>query len=48
MAASEPASGHVVIQTYTPNHRVIEQVIAHDYEGMFMTEIKEVEVFLFY
>ncbi|SJN31044.1 Helicase PriA essential for oriC/DnaA-independent DNA replication [Sphingobacterium sp. JB170] len=33
--------GHVVIQTYTPNHRVIEQVIAHDYEGMFMTEIKE-------
>lgn len=33
--------GKVIIQTHTPNHRVLEQVIQHDYEGMFMTEIKE-------
>jgi len=33
--------GHVIIQTYTPNHRVIEQVVQHDYEGMFMKEITE-------
>lgn len=33
--------GKVIIQTHTPNHRVLEQVIQHDYESMFMTEIKE-------
>lgn len=33
--------GKVIIQTYTPNHRVLQQVVSHDYEGMFMTEIKE-------
>ncbi|PRD47931.1 replication restart helicase PriA [Sphingobacterium haloxyli] len=33
--------GKVIIQTHTPNHRVLEQVIQHDYEGMFMTEVKE-------
>ena len=33
--------GRVIIQTYTPNHRVIEQVVAHDYDGMFMKEITE-------
>lgn len=34
-------SGKVVIQTYTPDHRIIQQVVAHDYEGMFMAEITE-------
>lgn len=33
--------GKVVLQTHTPNHRVVEQVIQHDYVGMFTTEIKE-------
>lgn len=33
--------GKVIIQTNTPNHRVLEQVMQHDYEGMFMTEVKE-------
>ena len=33
--------GKVIVQTYTPNHRVIEQVIQHDYDGMFLTEAKE-------
>lgn len=33
--------GHVIIQTSTPNHRVIEQVVQQDYEGMFMKEVTE-------
>ncbi|MCY4780053.1 primosomal protein N' [Sphingobacterium sp. UT-1RO-CII-1] len=33
--------GKVIIQTHTPNHRVLEQVIAHDFDGMFMTEVTE-------
>ncbi|NGM63596.1 primosomal protein N' [Sphingobacterium sp. SGG-5] len=33
--------GKVIIQTYSPGHRVIEQVIQHDYEGMFLQEITE-------
>lgn len=33
--------GQVIIQTYSPNHRVIQQVVRHDYEDMFMTEINE-------
>lgn len=33
--------GQVIIQTYTPNHRVLEQVVQHDYEGMFMKEVTE-------
>lgn len=33
--------GKVLIQTYTPAHRVIAQVVAHDYEGMFDAEINE-------
>src|SRR5690606_1028255 len=33
--------GKVIIQTYSPGHRVIEQVILHDYEDMFLKEITE-------
>jgi primosomal protein N' (replication factor Y) len=33
--------GRVIIQTNTPTHRVFEQVVQHDYEGMFMTEMTE-------
>lgn len=33
--------GKVIIQTHTPNHRVLEQVINHDFDDMFMTEVKE-------
>ncbi|ERJ61048.1 replication restart helicase PriA [Sphingobacterium paucimobilis] len=40
-AGRRDALGKVVIQTYTPNHRVIEQVVQHDYEGMFMKEVTE-------
>lgn len=39
--------GKVIIQTHTPHHRVLEQVIQHDYEGMFMTEIKERKNYLY-
>ncbi|SEK67083.1 replication restart helicase PriA [Parapedobacter koreensis] len=34
-------SGKVIIQSYAPNHRIIQQVIDNDYEGMFMTEVAE-------
>lgn len=40
-AGRRQQQGKVVIQTHTPSHRVLEQVIQHDYESMFMTEIKE-------
>ncbi len=33
--------GKVIIQTYTPRHRVIEQVVAHDYAEMFIQEATE-------
>ncbi|GAB3937604.1 replication restart helicase PriA [Mucilaginibacter myungsuensis] len=33
--------GKVVIQTYDPGHRVIQQVIAHDYVDLYNTEMTE-------
>ncbi|MFD1768280.1 replication restart helicase PriA [Sphingobacterium suaedae] len=40
-AGRREKEGRVIIQTHTPNHRVLEQVIQHNYEGMFMTEVTE-------
>lgn len=33
--------GKVIIQAYDTKHRVLEQVVAHDYQSMFMTEVTE-------
>ena len=33
--------GKVIIQAYDTNHRVLEQVVAHDYLAMFMAEVTE-------
>ncbi len=33
--------GKVIIQTYNTKHRVIEQVVQHNYESLFLTEITE-------
>lgn len=33
--------GKVIIQTYDPGHRVIKQVIEHDYTGLYNTEMTE-------
>ena len=33
--------GKVFIQTYSPDHRVLQQVLHQDYDNMFATEIKE-------
>lgn len=40
-AGRRDAVGKVIIQTHTPGHRVIEQVVQHDHEGMFMKEVTE-------
>lgn len=40
-AGRRQTQGQVLIQTYSPNHRVIEQVVHHDYGGMFVHEITE-------
>lgn len=40
-AGRRDSSGKVIIQSYAPHHRIIQQVIANDYEGMFMTEVTE-------
>ncbi|WP_345951430.1 primosomal protein N' [Mucilaginibacter sp. PAMB04274] len=33
--------GKVVIQTYNPHHRVVDQVIRNDYKELYLTEIEE-------
>lgn len=33
--------GKVIIQTYSPQHRVLEQVVSHDFQGMFLQEVTE-------
>lgn len=40
-AGRRAEAGHVIMQTYAPSHRLFEQVLNHDYAGMFMTEITE-------
>lgn len=40
-AGRREGGGRVIIQSYTTKHRVLEQVVSNDYEGMFMTEITE-------
>lgn len=40
-AGRRDQEGKVIIQTYSPQHPVIEQVLQHDYEGMFMREVTE-------
>ena len=39
--------GKVIIQTYNPGHRVIEQVIKNDFEGMYRRELSERKTFLY-
>ena len=39
------ALGKVMIQTYTPQHHIIQYVCRNDYAGMYAEQIKEREVF---
>lgn len=40
-AGRRSIAGQVLIQTFTPDHRVLQQVVKQDYNAMFMVEIKE-------
>lgn len=40
-AGRRSEQGRVVIQTNSPDHRIIRQVVEHDYDSMFSTEINE-------
>src|SRR5690606_11156209 len=41
------SNGKVIIQSYAPQHRIIQQVIANDYEGMFMAEVTERKIYAY-
>src|SRR5690606_22347287 len=40
-AGRRDVQGKVIIQAYATNHRILEQVVNHDYEAMFLTEVTE-------
>lgn len=40
-AGRRDVQGQVIIQAYATTHRILEQVVNHDYEEMFQTEIVE-------
>src|SRR5690606_10912144 len=40
-AGRREAEGSVMIQTQVPNHRILEQVMNHNYMTMFLTEVQE-------
>jgi primosomal protein N' (replication factor Y) (superfamily II helicase) len=44
-AGRRQKQGTVVIQTSDPAHRIIRQVLRHDYEGMFRTQVEERKAF---
>lgn len=40
-AGRRDIQGKVIIQAYATGHRILEQVVNHDYESMFLTEVTE-------
>ncbi|GGC20659.1 primosomal protein N' [Parapedobacter defluvii] len=40
-AGRRDSNGKVIVQSYAPHHRIIQQVIANDYDDMFMAEVAE-------
>ncbi|MCD4678967.1 MAG: primosomal protein N', partial [Bacteroidales bacterium] len=43
--AGRKKKGKVIIQTYKPQHMVIENVIANNYSGMYLSQLKERQTF---
>lgn len=46
-AGRKKKRGKVIVQTYTPDHWVIQRVMQHDYEGLYHQEIMERKNFLY-
>ncbi|HEY0053941.1 MAG TPA: primosomal protein N' [Pedobacter sp.] len=46
-AGRREKTGKVIIQTFNPAHRVIEQVIKNDFESLYLREISERKTFLY-
>lgn len=40
-AGRREVQGKVIIQAYAAGHRILDQVVNHDYENMFLTEVNE-------
>ncbi|MEM9687410.1 MAG: primosomal protein N', partial [Bacteroidota bacterium] len=40
-AGRRAKQGQVIIQTYTPGHSILQQVMANDYEGMYESQLSE-------
>ena len=40
-AGRREVQGKVIIQAYATGHRILDQVVNHDYENMFLTEVNE-------
>lgn len=40
-------NGHVIIQTYTPEHPVIKAIQSHDYTGFYNTELEQRRQFIY-
>ena len=46
-AGRKKTTGKVIVQTYSPSHRVIQQVLNHDFSGMIADQLLERRNFLY-
>lgn len=46
-AGRKDGKGHVMIQTFTPQHPLLQHVVRHDYTGMYLEEIEKRKQFFY-